>query len=140
MRDWAIAIPKRVDGTGYVKLRMRAGNMRYFGLDQFPAPKDYGVHLPSGNVLVYNRGTPKQGANNGSFRIAYEAAPGRSKPHMVRFRLDSGHVMETLQVLTDMLNSTEVPWLWLTNAHGNQISRSCFMSDALFGKRRACTG
>lgn len=135
--DWCTYVPKRLDGSGVIGFHAQLATIRYFKLDTFPSPEDHGVPNPSGKGRLIAWPSSKRGANNGSFRIAYEAVPGRQKPRMARFRLSGGHVMETLQVITNMLNSTDVPWLYLANAHGNPISRSAFRSTALFGKRGA---
>ena len=126
MRNWTGWMPKRTDGSGVVRIDMRTGSAKHFRLGELPSPKDHGRPLPGSNRRLIYMPTRRRGANNFSYRIAYESFPGSGKPHMARFRLSSDAVLDTLQVLTNHLNETGVDWLWLCNAHGNPISRSCF--------------
>ena len=128
MRDWTTYIPQRIDGSGVVGLHMRAGSAKHFRLDEFPRPKDQGITNPSGDYVIISMPPRKRGANNGSFRLAYEWTAGRDKPHAVRFRLSGKWRMETLQVITNYLNSGDVPWLYLTNYANNRADLRCFTS------------
>jgi len=134
MRNWTGYMPARTDGSGVVRIDMRSGNAEYFKLGQLPSPQDHGVELPGGEGRLITMPTRRRGANNGSFRIAYQAMSGGQKPHMARFRLGSRWTLDTLQVLTNHLNEKGVDWLWLANEHGNPVSRGCFHSNALFGE------
>jgi hypothetical protein len=136
MRNWTGWMPKRTDGSGVVRIDMRTGSAKYFRLAELPRPKDHGRPLPFSDMRAIAMPTRRRGANNFNYRIAYKDLPGSGKPHMVRFRLSSDAVMDTLQVLTNHLNKTGVEWLWLCNAHGNRISTSCFHSSALWGEGR----
>jgi hypothetical protein len=106
-------------------------------MDQFPVPEDYGVLDPTGKYRLITMGGSKRGANNLNLRIAYEWRPDGKKPHMVRVRLSGNPVMDTVQVLTNHLNESGVEWLYIANANGNKLSRSCFHSDALWPGRKA---
>ena len=139
MRSWTGYMPRHTDGSGVVRIEMRAGNASYFKLGELPRPQDHGVQLPGSQGRVVYFPSRRRGANNFSYRIAYEAFPGSKKPHMCRFRLSSNAVMDTLQVLTNHLNESDVDWLWITNRHGNQLSRSCFQSIAALGGGRSCS-
>ena len=129
--EWTTYIARNTDGSGAVALYMSAGNMRYFGLDQLPSPKDHGIPDPSGKYHFMRAPTRQGGANKGSFRIAVAASSTSQKPRMTRFRLDSNYCLDTLQVLTNHLNDLGVNWLYLCNAHGNPVSRSAFRSTSL---------
>ena len=129
--EWTTYIARNTDGSGVVALYMSAGNMRYFGLDQLPSPKDHGVPDPSGKYRFFQTPIRQGGANKGSFRIAYAERPTSTKPSMTRFRLDTNYCLDTLQVLTNHLNDLGVDWLYLCNAHGNRLSKSSFHSNAL---------
>ena len=132
MRNWTGYMPARTDGSGVVRIDMRSANAQYFRLSELPSPQDHGVQLPGSERRLVYMPSGRRGASNGSFRIAYQLFPGHKKPHMARFRLSSRWTLDTLQVLTDHLNEKEIDWLYLCNEHGNQISRSCFQSDALW--------
>lgn len=140
MREFTRAIPRKTDGTGVAFIHCRTATAEHFGFDKLPIPKDYGVSDPSGDGrLIYVTGR-KGGANNLNLRIAYEWRSGRKKPYMTRFRLGGNPIMDTVQVMTNILNESGVDWLYIANANGNKVSRSCFHSDALWGKGRACSG
>lgn len=134
MRDWTTYIPQRMDGSGVVGLHMRAGSMQHFKLDKFPRPKDHGITYPDRNAVIISMPPRKRGANNGTFRLAYKYSPGRDKPHACRFRLSGKWRVETLQVITDYLNSGDVPWLYLTNYANNRANLRCFTSTVGYGK------
>lgn len=137
--EWTTYIARNTDGSGVVALYMSAGNMRYFGLDQLPSPKDHGVSDPSGKYSFFHTPTRKGGANKGNFRIAVAPSATSKKPRMTRFRLDSNYCLDTLQVLTNHLNNLGVDWLYLCNAHGNPVSKSAFRSTSLLGGGRSCS-
>ena len=124
----SVAIPKRLDGSGVIHLRMRRANLEALKLDQFPAPKDYGRINPITGTRYITPPTVNRGANQGYFRVAYAWNPEGSRPHTVSFTLSSRFVDETLQVITNHLNDMGVDWLYLCNRHGNPVSRSCFRS------------
>lgn len=138
-RQWTVYIPKRMDGSGVVGLHMTGGNMQYFKLDKFPSPKDHGVPDPSGNYKLFYMPIRQRGANNGNFRLAYKYEPGREKPRMCRFRLSGDWCMETLMVITDYLNSTDVEWLHIANEAGNNVWRNSFSSTSVWGGERNCS-
>ena len=140
MREFTRAIPRKTDGTGVSYIYCKTATAEFFKFDKFPIPDDYGVPDPSGNGrLVYMR-SRKGGANNLNLRIAYEWRSGGKKPYMVRIRLGGDPVMDTVQVLTNYLNETGVKWLYICNANGNKLSRSCFHSDGVWEKGMACSG
>lgn len=132
-------MPKRTDGTGVVRIDMRAGSAEYFRFGELPSPKDHGFPLPGTDRRVIYMPPRRRGANCTSYRIAYQEFPGSKKPHMATFRLSSSAVMDTLQVITNHLNELEIEWLYLCNVHGNRLSRSCFHSTALWGEGRRCS-
>ena len=140
MRDWTVPIPQRVDGRGVVWLSMRAGSMKHFGLDKFPRPEDYGRPNPDGSGVSRVFSTRKGGANQGSFRLAYEWRSHPSKPHMCRFRLGSNFRIETLEVISNFLRENYSGWWEIRNEHGNNSYRSFFSSDALRAGGMACSG
>ena len=128
IRDWQVAIPRTVDGSGVVFLNMRAGNMKYFGLDKFPRPKDYGVLDPEGSYLFVPYPSKRGGANQASLRIAYRWTSENTKPHMCRFRLSSNWKIETLQVITNYLRENYEGPFEIRNGFGNNVWSSCFSS------------
>ena len=128
MRQWTVWIPQKTDGSGVVRLCMKAGSAKYFGLDKFPCPEDGTVSDPSGKYCFRRMPLSKSGANNGNFRLAYEQLPGRQKPSMVRFRLKGPWVMDTLAVITNYLNAGDVPWMYIANEFGNPVSHGSFRS------------
>ena len=136
MREWTVQIPQRLDGSGYVSLRMKAASMKYFGLDKFPRPEDYGRPYPDGKGIALVLNPRKSGANQGSFRLAYEWRDHPRKPHMCRFRLSANYRIETLQVITDFLRENYSGWFEIRNDHGNNCYRGYFSSDALLGGGR----
>ena len=137
MRDSITPIPRRTDGTGVSFVMCKRATRDYFRMDQFPVPEDYGVLDPTGKYRKVVMGSSKRGANNLNLRIAYEWRSGGKKPYMVRVRLSGNPVMDTVQVLTNYLNESGVEWLYICNANGNKLSRSCFHSDALWPSKRA---
>ena len=140
MRDSITPIARTTEGTGVSFLMCKRATRDFFGMDKFPVPKDYGVLDPTGQYRMVSMGSSKRGANNLNLRIAYEWRSGGKKPHMVRVRIAGNPIMDTVQVLTNLLNESGVDWLYIANANGNRLSRSYFHSDALWGKGRACSG
>jgi hypothetical protein len=140
MREFTRAIPRKTDGTGVSFIYCKTATAEHFGFDKLPIPKDYGVPNPSGNGHLIYMTPRKGGANNLNLRIAYEWRSGRKKPHMARFRLGGNPIMDTVQVMTNILNESGVDWLFIANANGNRLSRSCFHSDDVWGKGKACSG
>ena len=138
-RQWTVYIPQRMDGSGVVGLHMTLGNMQYFKLDKFPSPKDHGISNPSGNYKLCYMPIRQRGSNNGNFRLAYAYEPGRQKPRMCRFRLSGDWRMETLMVITDYLNSTDVEWLHIANESGNKVWGDSFSSTSVWGGARDCS-
>jgi hypothetical protein len=125
------AIPRRSDGSGVSWIYCKNATAEHFGFDKLPSPKDQGFPLPGSNYVFSYPPTKLGGANNLSLRIAYAWTPGRIKPDMVRVRLGGNPVMETVQVLTNILNESGRDWLWICNHHGNKLSRSAFHSAAV---------
>ncbi len=138
-RQWTVPIPQRVDGSGVVELKMSAGNMKAFGLDEFPRPKDHGAVDPISGKRVISIQPNKGGANQGSFRLAYSWATEGTKPLMARFRLSSRWRMETLQVITNYLVENYDGWFEIRNEHGNNVWGSYFSRDAARLRGRACS-
>lgn len=134
MQDWTVRVPKKLDGSGVVTLSMRAGNMKHFGLDKFPRPKDYGFFDPKGNFHAAPMQIRFGGANQGSFRLAHNWTPGKQKPDMCRFRLGSGFVIETLDVLTNYLRANYSGWFEIRNEFGNNLNRRHFKSVVSLGE------
>ena len=126
MREYTQWIPRKLDGTGAVKLWMRAGNMKHFGLDQFPRPDCKDSSLPDGRCYTRLTKGKLAGANQGSFRLAYKWVPGKKKPHMCRFRLSSNYLIETLEVISQFLRENYDGPFEIRNANGNYISTTCF--------------
>ena len=126
MREWAILIPRRLDGTGSVTLWMKAASMKHFKLDQFPRPQCHAVSDPAGKCGVRMTLGKLAGANQGSFRLAYEWTAEMKKPHMCRFRLSSNYLMETLHVITDFLKENYEGSFEIRNANGNYLPSTCF--------------
>ena len=133
MQDWTVRVPVHLDGSGVCTFSMRAGNMKHFGLDKFPSPKDYGRIDP----LTGRRIKPLQfcfgGVNQGSYRLAHNWTPGKQKPDMCRFRLGSSYKIETLQVITNWLRENYDGWFEIRNANGNNLNRRHFMSTVSLG-------
>ena len=135
----AYSLPRTLAGTGTAWLHCKVGVAEHFKLDQLPSPEDHGLEDPvTGDRFIPWPRKPS-GANNFNLRIAYAWPDGKRKPLMSRFRLSGNPILETVQVLTNHLNSVEVDWLWIANANGGKLSRSAFHSDALYGRGRACS-
>jgi hypothetical protein len=139
MRETTIPFARHTDGTGVCLLYMRRGSAEYFGFDKLPRPKDYGVLDPTGKYYVRTMPSKKGGANNLSLRIAYSWPAGRKKPYMTRLRIGGDPCLDSVQVLTNHLNEQGVDWLWFCKANGGRLSSSCFHSDAVWGRERACS-
>ena len=110
--------------------------MRYFKLDQFPGPEDYRAPDPLRERRLVKPSFARGGGNNGNFRLAYKYEPERKKARSVRFRLSGPWRLETLAVITEYLNSTDVEWLHIANEHGNNVWSDCFSSIGGFGEGR----
>lgn len=126
-----IPIPRKTDGSGVSWIFCKNATAEHFGFDQLARPKDYGVLLPSGRRVSYFNPAKYGGANNLSLRIAYAWTKGRIKPDAVRVRLGGNPVMDTVQVLTNILNESGKDWLWICNHHGNRLNRGFFHTDAV---------
>lgn len=120
-------IPKRPDGSGVVALGMVGGNMRHFGFDVADIPADALVPSTGGQVGIALR-TIRANFGGSWYRIATRFRDDARRPEMWSFRLSSEHNRDTLQWITNHLNSTGVEWLYLCNKHGNPLSRSSFRS------------
>ncbi len=101
-----IPIPKKADGSGLAWLYCKRATAEHFGFDKLPSPQDQGVLLPNGERRIFWANVKHGGANNLSLRIAYAWTPGRIKPDMVRVRVGGNPVMDTVQVLTNILNES----------------------------------
>lgn len=128
--QWTHYIPKRLDGTGVVGLHMTAGNMKYFKLDEMPSAEHRRVIDPRGDMKFFSMPGRKRSAYNGSYRLAYKWIEGRKKPLSCRFRLSGEQRIETLQVITNYLNSIDVEWLHISNYANNNVYRPSFSSIA----------
>ena len=126
MSEWTMRLPRNLDGTGEVLMWMRAGNAKHFGLDKFPSPQCDGLGNPSGRCFTTLTRGKLAGANQGSFRLAYDWPSGSIKPRMVRFRLSSAWKVETMQVITEYLRETYDGWFEIRNRHGNKAWGSVF--------------
>lgn len=122
-----IYVPANKGWTKSCRLFCQYATAEYFKLLQVPKAPDL---IPIGNDLYefIDPGRTRTKAT-GWYRIAYEVRPGYPKPKMTRFRLSSGHTQQTLAWLTDYLNSTGVPWLYLTDGNGTSLSRYRFRSS-----------
>lgn len=121
-----VLVPGNSGWTKTVRLFCSQATADYFKLFEVPDPP--GSDPVYGNGSQFRDPGRTRTKATGWYRIAYDENPGSSKPHTTRFRLSSGHTLQTLAWLTDYLNSTGVDWLWLCNAHGNPLSRSAFRS------------
>ena len=130
MREWAVLIPRKLDGSGAVTLWMRAGNMAHFGLDKFPSPQADGSSDPGGQVRHRPTLGKLAGANQGSFRLAYRWETGRQKPQMCRFRLSSNYLIETLEVISQFLRDNYGGPFEIRNANGNYLPSTNFRNFA----------
>ena len=131
MRQFTAPIPRRTDGTGVSYLYCKTATAEHFGFDKLPRPKDQGVLLPSGHVVIPFPIGRRSGANVLNLRIAYAWTPGRKKPDQLRIRIGGSPVMDTVQVLTNILNESGKDWLYICNHNGNRLSTSCFHSVAV---------
>ena len=104
--------------------------MKHFGLDQLSRPDCEDSSLPGGRC--YGRLTFGKigGANQGSFRLAYEWVPGNKKPRMCRFRLSSNYLIETLEVVSQFLRENYDGPFEIRNANGNRLPATGFRSFA----------
>lgn len=137
MSEWTMRIPRNVDGTGEVLLWMRAGNASHFGLDELSRPQCDGLGDPQRLCFTTLTKGKLAGANQGSFRLAYEWPAGRHKPRMVRFRLSSAWKLETMQVITNYLRETYDGWFEVRNVHGNKFCGSRFAADYGYFRKAA---
>ena len=139
MRETVTPLARRTDGTGVSFLFCKRATRDYFGFDKLPIPKDHGIPDPSGKGRLIYMQPRKTGANSLNLRIAYAWRAKGQKPSMVRIRLGGNPVMDTVQVLTNLLDESGVDWLYIANADGARLSRSCFHSAAVWGKGKACS-
>ena len=130
MREWAILIPRKLDGSGVVRLWMRAGNMKHFGLDKFPSPQGDGGSDVGGQLRRRPTLGKLAGANQGSFRLAHTWEPGRKKPRMCSFRLGSNYLIETLGVISQFLKQNYNGPFEIRNANGNYLPSTNFRNFA----------
>lgn len=119
-----IMVPANKAWSKSCRLFCQYATAEYFKLLQVPKPPDF-VPIGGDKYQFADPGRTRTKAT-GWYRIAYEVRPGNPKPKMTRFRLSSGHTKQTLGWLTDYLNSTGVPWLYLTDGNGARLSRSAF--------------
>jgi hypothetical protein len=129
-RHWWGVMPKKTDGSGYVFIRMAAGNAAYFKLDELPDPPDLYRTNPETGTRTLQMRKVGVGKTCGSYRIALREFTEGGVPRTVRFTLSSGYVMESLEVLTNHLNEKNIEWLWIANKNGNPVSTSCLRSTA----------
>ncbi len=107
---------------------MKYANFQYFEFYKLPVPNEWGPPIEG---RYYLRPPMKKTLMKGSswYRIATHFVEGKQKPQMWSFRLSAHHVVETLVVIKDHLDSVGVEWLWLCNAHGNPLPYSCLRSS-----------
>ena len=119
-------IPARVDGTGKTRLTTSRGTAEHFQLWTIPRSTEASPPAADGG----RAGQPTRGANGGGqgYRIAYPAPETRRGYRLARFRLKKGSTQQALVILCNHLDSTGVPWLWLTNKHGGRLSKALFHS------------
>ena len=123
-----VYVPRSAQSDRSVRLLTRYATAEHFKLFEIPDPAAR-VQVDGNRRWMRDPGRTRNQAT-GWYRIAYEENPNGSKPRTARFRLSSGHTLGTLAYLSDYLDSTGVPWLYLTNAHGNPLSKSSFRSTA----------
>ena len=129
-REWSTLIPRKLDGSGAVILWMKAGSAKHFGLDKFPRPECATSSDPLRKCRTRLTMGKLAGANQGSFRLAYEWVPDKKKPKMARFRLGSNYLIETLEVIaTHLTLHYEGAWE-IRNADGNYLPTGCFRNFA----------
>jgi hypothetical protein len=124
-----IDLPNAPGGRNRITLSTQKATAEYFRLFELSDP--VGLDSADGDYLYRRDPGRTRTQNTGWYRIAYAPNPSGNGTLASRFRLSSGHTRATLAYLSDHINSTGVDWLWLTNAHGNPLSRSAFRSDAL---------
>ena len=121
-REGTILVPGNQEWTKSAWLFMRVGSLRHFKLFDVPKPPPSDpVYGQGGQFRDIGRTRRKA---TGWYRIAYPNDPGRPRPHMARFRLSSEHSVYTLHWLSDYLNSTGVPWLYLCKGNGARLPYS----------------
>jgi len=123
-----VYVPRTAESDRTVRLFTRYATAEHFKLFEIPNPLRR-VQVDGSYDWMLDPGRTRTQAT-GWYRIAYEENPNGSKPRTARFRLSSGHTLGTLTYLSDYLDSTGVPWLYLTNAHGNPLSKTSFRSSA----------
>ena len=129
-REWSTLIPRKMDGSGAVVLWMKAGSAKRFGLDKFPRPECARAPYPGRKCTIRPTLGKLAGANQGSFRLAYEWPSDMKKPKMARFRLGSNYLIETLEVIaTHLTLHYEGAWE-IRNADGNYLPTGCFRNFA----------
>ena len=89
MREWAGFMPRRMDGSGVVRIRMRAGNAQYFRMAELPEPRDLGELNADTAQRFFPMPKEQKGPNNKNYRIAVPGRYRTGKPQMCRFRLSS---------------------------------------------------
>ena len=125
-REWSTLIPRKMDGSGAVVLWMKAGSAKRFGLDKFPRPECARAPYPGRKCTIRPTLGKLAGANQGSFRLAYEWPSDMKKPKMARFRLGSNYLIETLEVIaTHLTRHYEGAWE-IRNADGNYLPTGGF--------------
>jgi hypothetical protein len=131
LRQSCTLLPRRLDGTGICYLFCKESTRLHFKMNEFPIPEDYGLDNPRRQSRGYYFPGRIGGANNANLRIAYGWTPGRKSSDKVRIRIAGDPLMETCQVLTNLLNASGVKWFYLCNANGAKLSRGYFHSDAV---------
>ena len=129
-REWTVLIPRKMDGSGVVTLWMKAASAKHFGLDQFPRPECTRSSDPNGKCRRRLTMGKLAGANQGSFRLAYEWVPEKKRPKMVRFRLSSNYLIETLEVIATHLSSHYEGAWEIRNGDGNYLPTGGFRNFA----------
>ena len=126
-------IAKRFDGTGVVTIQASSPNWETLKLHEIPfAPERLHTTSSGDQVVFFN---PRScGAGGVPYRVALERPEGWSgkKYPTLSFVLSSNHTNETLFMLADYWIKSDVPFVGITNKHGNIFSACGLQSWAHF--------
>lgn len=125
-------MPKKLDGTGAVKVQCSEGTFSALKLSLMPWPTDMGVVVDGRQWITMPSRHP--GVDSERYRVIWPElsnGPG-SKNKTSSFTLGGQHSNQTLWVLAEFLRQQGVDFVALANKHGN-----AFKSAALHGGQLA---
>ena len=122
-------IESRIEGSQGVLIQAKRQTLAHFKLNELPPPKPKEGELPFDEGLRRYLSSAHRTKLDARYHIAYqERGPGK-KPLMASFGFIGYTTLQVLQIVTDHLNESGVPWLYLCDADGARLPQRCFSSD-----------